>query len=91
MPIGGGLASAKLARVGFGGYALAVTSGLAIGIFCAWIMWVMGKIMTSQIELKPVPLRERYALLLYIAAIMWIAFALFLGNLASVVLMRLVS
>jgi hypothetical protein len=80
IPIGGALASARLAKVGFGGYALAITIGLAMGVCCAWTMWTVGKTVAAHTERQSVSMRERYARALYFAAMLWIVFALFLGE-----------
>jgi hypothetical protein len=90
MPIGGAAASAKIARVGFAGYALAVTVGLALGVCCALAMRVVGKIVATHIKRHPGPLQERYFRALYFAAMLWIVVALFLGGWGSSALLRLV-
>jgi hypothetical protein len=83
MPIGGGLASAKSAKVGFGGYTLAITIGLALGVCCAWTMRIVGDTVAARITRQTVSLHERYFRALYFAAAVWIAFALFLGGWVS--------
>jgi hypothetical protein len=89
IPIGGALASARLAKVGFGGYALAITIGLALGVCCAWTMWTVGKTVGDHIRRKSESLHERYFRVLYFAAMLWIVFALFLGDWVSSVILRL--
>jgi hypothetical protein len=88
MPIGGALASARIAKVGFSGYALATTLGLAFGVCCAWPMRTVGKTVATHIKRHPGSLKERYAYALYFAAMLWIVFALFLGEYASMALLR---
>lgn len=88
MPIGGALASAKYAKVGFGGYALAITIGLAVGVCCAWTMRAVGDTVAVRIRRQTASLHERYFRALYFAAIAWIAFALFLGGWVSSALLR---
>jgi hypothetical protein len=89
-PIGGALASAKLAKVGFGGYALATTLGLGLGVCCAWIMKAVGAAVAARTERKSESLQERYFRALYIAAMLWIMFTVFLGEWLSSVVLRLV-
>jgi hypothetical protein len=90
IPIGGALASAKLAKVGFGGYALALTVGLALGVGCAWTMWTVGKTVAAHLKQHSELPKKRYARALYFAAMLWIVFALCLGEWVSSVLLRLV-
>ena len=90
MPIGGALASAQYAKVGFGGDALAITIGVALGVCCAWTMRTAGNTVAAHIKRQTVSLHERYFGALYVAAMLWIVFALFLGGWVSLALMRLV-
>lgn len=90
MPIGGALASAKMATVGPGGYALAITIGLAVGVCCAWTMRAVGATVATRIERRPASLHESYFRALYLAAIAWIAVSLFLGVWVSYAFLRLV-
>jgi hypothetical protein len=83
MPLAGSLAGAELSKAGFGGYALAVTVGLALGLCFAWPMWTVGKIVAAHMKGKPVPTQEWYARALYFGAALWILFGLFLGNWAA--------
>jgi hypothetical protein len=89
MPIGGALASAKLARASFGGYVLAITVGLALGLSFALSMRTIGKTVAAQMKGQYAP-REWYARALYFAAVLWILLGLFLGNWLSSAAMRLV-
>ena len=89
-PIGGALASAKITKVGFSGYTLAITIGLAIGVCCAWTMRTVGDTVAARIRRQAVSLHEGYFRMLYFAAVVWIAFALFLGLWVSLALLRLV-
>jgi hypothetical protein len=88
MPVGGALASAKLAKAGFAGYALAITLCLVLGGCCAWTMEAAGARIFVRIQRQPVSLGERYARAIYFAAIVWIVFALFLGSWITSSLMR---
>ena len=90
MPIGGALASAKYAKVEFGGYTLAITIGLALGMCCAWTMRTVGGSVAARITRQSVSLHERYFRALYFAAVVSVAFALFVGLWVSSALLRLV-
>ncbi len=90
MPIAGALASAKLAKAGFSGYALAITSGLALGACFVWTIWTAGNTVDAYIKRQPVSLRERYIRALYFGAILWLVFGLFFGSWVTSVLIKLV-
>ena len=93
--VGGALASAKLAKVGFGGYALAVTIGLPLGVCCAWAMWIMHKIFVTNLRRRPdwehwASQHEWFYVAFYFTKILWIVFAAFLGRWVSSAILRLV-
>ena len=88
MPLSGALASAKLLRVGLRGYAFSVLVGLLLGIGCAWIMQRVGSLFYARLKHCGVFSQERYFRLLYLGALVWIAFALFLGNWVTSPLLR---
>jgi hypothetical protein len=90
MPVAGAVASAKLAKVGFRGYALAVTVGLALGVGSARTMWTVGNNVAARMKGDPGSLKEWYFRTLYFAAMLWILVALFLGGWVSSVVLRLV-
>jgi hypothetical protein len=90
MPIAGALTSAELARVGFGGYALAIVIGLAVGTGCAWTMWTVGGIAVARTKRHSVSLQEWCARAAYFAAVLWIVVAGLLGGWVSSLLLRLV-
>jgi hypothetical protein len=90
MPIAGAVASARLAKAGFRGYALAITIGLALGVSCAWTVRTAGKTVDAHVKRHSESVQERYFRALYFAAMLWIVFGLFLGAWASSVLMRVV-
>lgn len=90
MPIGGALASAKIAKVGFGGYSLSITMGLVVGVGCAWTMQTIGKTVVLHIRRHPESEHERYFRTLYFAAMLWMVFALFLGEWLSLALLRFI-
>lgn len=89
-PISGALAGARLSKAGFGGYALGIGVGLALGFCFAWTMWNAGRAFVARTKNKPDSARESYARLLYFGAILWIAFGLVVGEWASSAAMRLV-
>ena len=80
MPISGALASAKFSGVGIGGYAFSVFLGLGLGVGCAWVMEKIGKLVYDRLKHSAGPIQERYFRALYFAAMVWIVFALFLGE-----------
>jgi hypothetical protein len=91
MAVGGALASAKIAKVGFSGYAFAITVGLVVGLGCAYLMRIVGKTIAARVKGNSVLIQERFFRALYFAAMLWIFFAGFLGFLASSVLLRHLS
>jgi hypothetical protein len=88
--VGGALASAKIANFGFRGYALAVVVGSALGLFCAWTMWTVGNSVAANMKPRPQAVHERYFRALYLAVMLWIVLALFLGEWVSSVFLRLI-
>jgi hypothetical protein len=93
MPIGGALASAGLAGVGFGGYVLTIVVGLVVGVCCSWAMWFAHKIFVTKLQ-RHLDLEhsvsEWYFRAFYFSKIVWIGFALWLGAWLSSLLLRLV-
>jgi hypothetical protein len=89
MPVAGALASAKLARAGFFGYVFSIAIGLVLGLGCTYIMRTVGKTGANRLEGNSASVREPYLRALYFAAILWIVLALFLGDWASSLLLRL--
>jgi ABC-type nickel/cobalt efflux system permease component RcnA len=79
LPITCALGSAERAKVGYSGYALALSIGLALAVLSTWAMWTVGKTVASRRKMQSVSLGERYARMLYLAAILWIMFVGFLG------------
>jgi hypothetical protein len=86
--IGGATASAKFARVGFGGYTFSIAVGSVVGLGCAWTMEKVGKTVATRLQRSEAPVQERYFRALYFGAMLWIAFALFLGIWATQALLR---
>ena len=87
--VGGSLASAGTAKAGFGGYAVAITVGLAVGAISAWAMSTVGDAVRARIRRLLESRHERYFRALYFGAMFWVIIAGFLGGLSSV-LLRLV-
>jgi hypothetical protein len=88
MSIGGSLASAKVANVGFRDYALVALIGVAVGTACAWAMWAAGKTASIRIRRLSPSVHERYFRALYFAAMLWIVFSGILGFGVSSALLR---
>ena len=89
MPLAGSLATAKLSKTGFGGRALAIVIGLALGVCCARTMWAVGNNIAARIRRHSEPVQERYFRALYFTAMLWIVFSLFLGEWVSSLVLRL--
>jgi len=53
LPIGTSLASAHHAKVGPGGYALAIAVGLAVGACCGWAMYTTHNIVVGKLQSRP--------------------------------------
>jgi hypothetical protein len=90
MPIGGSLATAKLANAGFSGHALCVVVGLGMGVCCASMMRIAGKIGFDHLKGQSASSREWFARALYFVAVLWILLSLFLGYWVSSAAMKLV-
>lgn len=88
MPAGGALASARLAKAGFSGIAVAIVLGLALSFCFAWAMRVIGKIAGTHIRRQPSPRQNIYFMFLYLAAMLWIVFGFVLGASTSTALVR---
>jgi len=88
--VGGAALSAKLARLGFGGYAVAVIIGLAVGLSFAWVMWTAVRSigMRSRSGSESKPLQSWYLAALYLAAVPWIFLAGFIGQSVSSAVLR---
>jgi hypothetical protein len=85
----GALDSAKLAKASYGGYALAIITGLAVGACCVSGMWYLGKIAVSRIStLEPGRLQRWSYRAVFFSAIFWIALAAILGRLLTSTLIR---
>ena len=81
---------ARLERVGFIGYTLAIVGGLIIGGLCAWAMWRLSNAVVSRISLvQPSPREQWYLRLLYFSAIFWIVLAAVLGEFGAMWLLKL--
>ena len=72
-----------------GGYLLAVTIGLAVGLSCAWTMWTVGNVIGNRIRALPDAVHEKYFRLLYLGATFWILLTGVFGNVASFLILRL--
>ena len=93
MPIGGALGPAKVAKVGFVGYMLAIMVGLAVGASSAWMMWIMHKVVSRNLQQRPDEVQsvsEWYFRGFYLSKILWIVISSLLGAWLSSLLLRLV-
>jgi hypothetical protein len=84
--VGCALASAKTARVGLGGHAMAIVVGLALGLLCAWTMRVVAEAIVAKMQRRwehSASRQEWFFRGLYFAAMIWTVFAGFLGGWVS--------
>jgi hypothetical protein len=94
--VGCALASARIAKVGFSGHALAIAVGVALGVLCAWTLRVVARAIVAKLQRRPgwahsVSLQKWFFRGLYLAAMVWIVFAGFLGGWVSLAVLHLVS
>ena len=94
--VGGALGEAGHAKAGFGGYALATTVGVVVGIGSAWTMWITHKIVVTSLMRRPdwkdASSQQEWSLrALYFSKFVWIVFAGFLGWWLSRLLRGLIS
>jgi hypothetical protein len=82
--------SAKHARAGFGGYALAITIGLLLGVCNALAVYKLGEAVAGRSTAYSQSLGRWRFRALYFAAALWIPFVAFLGDWAAATAMRLV-
>lgn len=93
VPVGTSLTSARYANVGLRGYTLAGIVGLAVGACCGWAMWTTHKVVVRKVQ-KHSPSgaslarQEWYFRAFYLAKILWVGFAGFLGFWLPLALLR---
>ena len=85
----GALSSARDGKVGFGGYAFAITVGLLLGACNAWTMYKVAGAVAGRSKRYSESVQEWCFRALYFAAMLWIPFAAFLGDWVTSVAMRL--
>ena len=95
LPIGTSLSSARYANVGPGGYCLAFAVGLGVGACCGWTMWKTHKIVFNKFQGPPpsgtsLVKLDWFLRAFYLAKMLWVGFAGFLGFWISSRLLRLV-
>jgi len=59
-------------KAGVGGYTLAITLGLVVGVGGAWTMWTVGERLTRRVRGRSEVVQERYFRALYLSAMVWI-------------------
>lgn len=95
VPIGTAYASAQQGRYGLGAYTLAIGVGSAVGMCFGWVMYAAHKIVSEKLQ-RGAPSetslvkQEWFFRGFYLAKILWIALAGFLGFWLSSVLLRIV-
>src|SRR5262245_3892967 len=95
LPLGSALASARSMNVEAGGYALTGAVGLAVGTCCGWIMWKTHRVVVDSMRrsptLEPNLAKQEWGFrAFYLAKVVWIGFAGFLGFWLSSALLRVV-
>ena len=92
IPIEGAIVAVKHAKTGFGGYLLAIAIGLVVASSSTWTMWATHKIVRPRPDWKlTASQQEWYFGAFYIAKILWVLFAGFVGFWLASALLRLVS
>jgi hypothetical protein len=91
MSVAGAFVSAKLAKVGPGGWMLAMCVGSVIGICCAATMYYGNKILWTYGQRKPHPNHSLYAMAAYLAVIPWWLVTCLLGRWGSSIALRLIT
>jgi hypothetical protein len=88
MPVGGALASAKLAHRGLSGYAVAIVVGVMLGAGMAWTLRKVGHFVVTRLRGRPVAGEGLYFGALYFAAVLWAFLALLAGTWISSLILR---
>jgi hypothetical protein len=83
------IVATKLAKVGFGGYALTVTIGLALGVCCTWAMRAACNTVVAHTKRRSESVQEWYFRALYLATMPWIFFSGLLALWVSSAFLRL--
>ena len=91
MPVAGAAVSAKLAKVGLGGWAVALCVGSAIGICCGVAMWYGMKAVWNYSQRKLQSGPNRYVIAAYLAVIPLLFVAGLLGLWMSAAILRVVT
>jgi hypothetical protein len=89
-PITTALVVARRANVGMVGYALAFSSGLAVGAFFGWTMWASHWIVGNKITRSAPAKQEWYARAFYFTKLVWIVLAACVGLWFSKLVLRVV-
>jgi len=87
----GAAGAARYARASLAGFAFAIGVGLVLGGGCTWTMWTVVEKVGAAVQVHPEPRRELYFRALYVAAVLWILFALFIADHLTSALMRLAA
>jgi hypothetical protein len=87
----GAMAAAKYAKVGLGGYVLAIIIGLSLAIGNAWMFYKLGGILADRTISYSETQQEWLGRAFYLFALLWLVVASILGNLVTSAVMRLVA
>jgi hypothetical protein len=90
-PISGALVSARNVKPGFGGYALAVLVGSALGAISIWTMETLRRMVAERAEGDRLSTQKWPVRALYFSAMLWIIFTSWAGYWTTSTLRRLVG
>jgi len=79
MPLAGAITTVRDIQKGWVGYSLAIIVGALVGVLCAWAMRATGNYFVTRFGVRS-NTSEWYFRVLYVAAVVWITLALFLGS-----------
>jgi hypothetical protein len=89
IPVAGAVFEARAAKVGVGGYMLALVIGIVLGLSCACVMWSTGESVAARVRSYPQPTQEWYFRALYFTALLWLLCVAFLAKFALSTAIRL--
>jgi hypothetical protein len=85
------VATAKGAKAGIGGYALAIIIGLSLAICSAWVFYKPGGILANLTRAYSEKRQEWYGCAFFLFALLWLVVGAILTSLVTSAVMRLVA
>jgi hypothetical protein len=82
--------AARHAKAGLGGYALAIIIGLFLAVCNAWILYKLGDILAGLTRSHSEAQQNRWGRAAFVAMVLWLPVAAFLGDWVASAAMRLV-